>query len=369
MTLPDFQLLRPRTLDEALALLARHAPHVQLLAGGTDLIPSLRQGLFSPRYLLDLRALSELRGIHAQPDGSLAIGALTTLAQLEQSPLIARDYPVLHQAAAAVASPLLRNMGTLGGNLCLDTRCLWYNQSLAWRRSCGFCIKKDDVPAPAGPKTALTAGPAAAPALLCHVAPGGTRCWAAFSADTPPALLCLDAELEIAVATDSGSPASAGVTLAGVSGRRRLPLREFYTGLGEARIHLQPHELVTRVFLPASAAGWRGVYRKLRVRGSIDYPLAGVAVALKLASPPSLASPARIAAARLAITAVNPAPLLVPDADRLLAGRLLDDDLAAAVAELVARTAKPLTTSALTPEYRREMVRVFARRALLAAAA
>ena len=144
-----------------------------------------------------------------------------------------------------MASPLLRNMGTIGGNICLDTRCLWYNQSLTWRKGCGFCIKKDGD--------------------LCHVAPGGTKCWAAFSGDTPPALLCLDAEIEIASA----------------SGTRRMPLSEFYTGDGDAYRKLRPDELLTRVFLPESSAGYRGVYRKLRVRGSIDYPLAGVAVVMK----------------------------------------------------------------------------------------
>jgi 4-hydroxybenzoyl-CoA reductase subunit beta len=217
-------------------------------------------------------------------------------------------------------------MGTIGGNICLDTRCLWYNQSLTWRKGCGFCIKKDGD--------------------LCHVAPGGTKCWAVFSGDTPPALLCLNAEIEIASA----------------SGTRRLPLRDFYTGLGDNYRKLQPNELVTRVFLPASTADYRGVYRKLRVRGSIDYPLAGVAVVMKRSN-------GHIADARIGITAVNPAPLLVKGAGDLLTGKVVDEALAAAVGDLAAKTAKPLTTSALTPEYRREMIRVFTKRAVLAAAA
>jgi 4-hydroxybenzoyl-CoA reductase subunit beta len=340
MSLPSFQLLRPHSLDEAVALLATHAPEVQIIAGGTDLIPSLRQRLFAPRCLLDLRLVRELRGIvpHAQ---GLAIGALTTLTEIERSREIAQRYPALHEAAKTVASPVLRNMGTLGGNICLDTRCLWYNQSRAWRKSCGFCIKKDGD--------------------LCHVAPGGTKCWAVFSADTPPALLCLDAEIEIASAR----------------GLRRLPLTEFYTNAGDDRMKLAKDELLTRILLPPHTAGWRGAYRKLRIRGSIDYPLAGVAVALKLsdsavndAGPPGRAGFARsgVQDVRLAITAVNPAPLLVNGAHEALAGRELTDELADSLAELAVRAAKPLTTSALTPEYRREMVRVFARRALLAAA-
>ena len=230
---------------------------------------------------------------------------------------------MLYQAAKTVASPVLRNMGTIGGNLCLDTRCLWYNQSLLWRQSCGFCLKKDGD--------------------LCHVAPGGKFCWATFSGDTPPALLCLGAEIEIA----------------GPNGLRRTPLSEFYVNDGIVRLHLAPNEIVTRVHLPESSAGWRGSYQKLRVRGSIDYPLAGVAVALKMRS-------GRVEDARVAITAVNPAPFLVKDADAQLVGAVPTEELAERIGDLAASTAKPLTTSALTPEYRREMVRVFAKRAVLA---
>ncbi len=339
MSLPQFKLLRPRTIEEAVSLLAKHSDRVvagdspanvsshnlRIVAGGTDLIPSMRQKLFEPQYVLDIRHIAEMKGIREQQGSGVEIAALTSLTTIERSDLLRRRYPVLTEAAATVASPLLRNMGTIGGNICLDTRCLWYNQSLTWRKGCGFCIKKDGD--------------------LCHVAPGGTKCWAAFSADTPPALLCLNAEIEIASA----------------SGLRRLPLRDFYTGDGVAYRNLQPNELVTRVFLPESSADYRGVYRKLRVRGSIDYPLAGVAVVIKRTN-------GHIADARLAITAVNPAPLMVKGASELLAGKILDEALAEAAGDLAAKTAKPLTTSALTPEYRREMIRVFTKRAVLAAA-
>jgi 4-hydroxybenzoyl-CoA reductase subunit beta len=318
-------LLRPRAIEEAVAYLAKHAGNVRVLAGGTDLIPSMRQKLFEPGCVLDLRGLSELRGIRPQTNGVVEIGALTTLSSIEKSTYLRQHYPVLTEAAATVASPVLRNMGTVGGNICLDTRCLWYNQSLTWRKGCGFCIKKDG--------------------NLCHVAPGGTKCWAAFSGDTPPALLCLNAEIEIA----------------GPDGRRRISLRDFYTGDGENYRKLLPTESVTRVFLPAESADYCGIYRKLRVRGSIDYPLAGVAVAMKRSN-------GHVADARIAITAVNPAPLLLQHAGEMLIGRAVDEALADAVGDLAARTAKPLTTSALTPEYRREMIRVFTKRAVLAAA-
>ena len=325
MSLPEFQLLRPRTLDEAVALMAKHEGECRIVAGGTDLLPSMKQKLFTPPYVLDLRGVSELRGIRNVPGRGLQIGALTTLSVIEHSAVIRRDYPVLHEAVKTVASPVIRNMATLGGNICLDTRCLWYNQSLLWRKSCGFCLKKDGD--------------------LCHVAPGGSFCWATFSGDTPPALLCLGAELEIA----------------GPHGVRHTPLSEFYINDGIVRLHLASDEIVTRVLLPENAAGWRGSYHKLRVRGSIDYPLAGVAVALKM-------SVGRVEDARLAITALNPAPHLVKDADVHLIGMAPDEEMAEKIGEIAARTAKPLTTSALTPEYRREMVKVFAKRAVIACA-
>jgi 4-hydroxybenzoyl-CoA reductase subunit beta len=326
LSLPQFKLLRPRTIQEAVGHLTRHGGRVQIVAGGTDLLPSMGQKLFEPEYLLDVRGIDELRKIKVVPGAGVELGALVTLSTIEDSDYIQRHYPVLREAAKTVASPILRNMGTIGGNICLDTRCLWYNQSLTWRKSCGFCIKKDGD--------------------LCHVAPGGKKCWAAFSGDTPPALLCLNAELEIA----------------GPKGMRKMPLAEFYTGIGDMRMRLESDELVTRVFLLESAAGYKGAYLKLRVRGSIDYPLAGIAVALKKTN-------GTIEDARIAITAVNPAPMLVPEAARALIGKPADQQVAALVGELAARTAKPLTTSALTPEYRREMVRVFAKRAVLQAAA
>jgi 4-hydroxybenzoyl-CoA reductase subunit beta len=325
LSLPQFKLLRPKSIAEAVELLAKYSGSVRVLAGGTDIIPSMRQKLFEPDYVLDLRGIAEIRGIKPQPDRSVEIGALTTIRAIERSEFLREHYPVLAEAASTVASPVLRNMGTIGGNICLDTRCLWYNQSLTWRKGCGFCIKKDGD--------------------LCHVAPGGTKCWAAFSGDTPPALLCLKGEIEIASA----------------KGTRRIPLDDFYTGLGDNYRKLQPHELVTRIFLPASSAGYRGVYRKLRVRGSIDYPLAGVAVVMKRSN-------GHIADARIGITAVNPAPLLVKGASEMLVGKAVDDALAEAAGDLAAKISKPLTTSALTPEYRRAMIRVFTKRAVLAAA-
>jgi 4-hydroxybenzoyl-CoA reductase subunit beta len=325
MSLPTFKLLRPRTLEEAVSHMDRHAGNIQVLAGGTDLLPSMKQKLFTPGYLLEIRGIEELRGIHVVPGRGAEIGALTPLSAIEDSEFVRRNYRVLYEAAKTVASPILRNMGTLGGNICLDTRCVWYNQSLQWRKSCGFCIKKDGD--------------------LCHVAPGGTMCWAAFSGDTPPALLCLGAELEIA----------------GPKGMRRIALKDFYSGMGDAHLKLDPDEMLTRIFLPEASLGWKGAYLKLRIRGSIDYPLAGVAAAYREKG-------GSVEAAQVAITAVNPTPVLVTGAEHALVGKQVDEHVATVVGELAAKSAKPLTTSALTPEYRREMVKVFAKRAVLAAA-
>jgi 4-hydroxybenzoyl-CoA reductase subunit beta len=294
-----------------------------LVAGGTDLFPNMKRRQFTPEVLISLARVQDAAGI--QHNGHLELSAGTTLTAVATDTGIRERYTALARAAEVVSTPQLRNMGTIGGNICLDTRCLWYNQSLTWRKGCGFCIKKDGD--------------------LCHVAPGGTKCWAVFSGDTPPALLCLAAEIEIASA----------------SGSRRMPLSDFYTGEGDAYRNLRSDELLTQIFLPESSADYRGVYRKLRVRGSIDYPLAGVAVVMKKSN-------GHIADARVAITAVNPAPLLVKGAGELLAGQTLDEASAVAIGDLAAKMARPLTTSALTPEYRREMIRVFTKRAVLAAA-
>src|SRR5260370_16962535 len=199
---------------------------MRVLAGGPDLIPSMRQKLFEPEYVLDLHGLTEVRGVRTQIEGGVEIGALTTVSGIEKSPYLRQHFPVLTEAAATVASPVLRNMGTIGGNICLDTRCLWYNQSLTWRKGCGFCIKKDG--------------------NLCHVAPSGTKCWAAFSGDTPPALLCLNAEIEIV----------------GPKGGRRISLQDFYTGDGENCRRLLSSRLVPPVYLPPHSARDLTLYRQ-----------------------------------------------------------------------------------------------------------
>ncbi len=321
MTLPNFELLRPASLGETLSALERFGPEARVIAGGTDLIPSMKQRLFAPRVLVDLKRLRELDFIRVEEDGGLAIGALTRISALAESSVIAERFPVLHEAAKTVASPLLRNLGTLGGNLCLDTRCLYYNQSEFWRASLGYCLKKDGT--------------------RCHVAPGGQFCWAAFSGDTAPALLALDARIQ----------------LAGPRGTRELPLADFYSNDGVAHLAKGTSELVTGISIPAASAGWCGVYRKYRIRQAIDYPLAGVAAVMRKAPDGTCLE------ARIALTGVNPAPKLV-SAAALLRGCRYKAALVEEVAHEAIRTGKPLRTSASTPEYRRHILRVFVRRAL-----
>ena len=321
MSLPPFEVLRPWNLDAAVATLGRFGLDVKLVAGGTDLIPSMNQGLFAPKILLDLKGLRDLRFIRFDPERGLTVGAVTTISALTDSPVIARHFPVLHAAARNVASPLLRNMGTVGGNLCLDTRCLYYNQSAFWRQSLGGCIKNEGT--------------------ICHVAPASDKCWAAFSGDVAPALLVL----------------GASVRLASPRGWREVALADFYANDGLVHINKTHDEIVTSVHVPAASAGWSGAYRKLRIRHSIDYPLAGVAVAMQRNRDGTCVQ------ARVALTAVNPAPKLVKAAE-VLAGKQYDQALVEQVAADAIRTGKPLRTSASTMEYRRHMVRVFVRRAL-----
>jgi 4-hydroxybenzoyl-CoA reductase subunit beta len=322
MTMPACSVARPATVEEAVRMLAEHGPEAMIIAGGTDVVPNLQMKLFAPRVLVDVKPIRALHGITYAAAGALRVGALTTLTEIVESPVVRANYPVLASAAATIAGPLQRNMGTLGGNLCLETRCLWYNQSYFWRKSLGFCLKKDGD--------------------VCHVAPGGKRCWAVWSGDSAPALLALDAEIEIA----------------GPRGVRRLPIAKFYKNDGMDRIALGRDELVTAAYLPARTAGRRGGYHKLRIRNSIDYPLAGVAVVLDV----DRAGVCRDA--RVAVTGVNPAPLVVKEAGEWLAGQAYSPELVERVAQAAIRTGKPLTTSASTPVYRREMLRVFTRRAL-----
>jgi 4-hydroxybenzoyl-CoA reductase subunit beta len=314
MSLPVFDVFIPKSLNEALAFYSENLGDTKIIAGGTDLVPSLKQRLFEPRFLLDIKSLQELHGVQEMTDGGLRIGALTTITDLVENPILQKHFSVLQQAAATVAGPNLRNVGTLGGNICLDTRCYWYNQSYFWRQSCGFCIKKDGT--------------------LCHVAPGSKTCWAVYSGDTAAALLTLDARLR----------------LVSSKGERLLSISEFFVNDGLIRNKIDPGEILFDVLIPSKSRDYNGAYEKYRIRGSVDYPLAGVAVAIK-------GSNGSTEDVRIALTAVNPLPVLLKDPLALFQNR---EELQ----KLANRTAKPLKTSASTMEYRRHMIGVLLKRSM-----
>lgn len=321
LTLPRFHLHRPRTLEEALKILAEHRADARILAGGTDLVVNLRNRLFTPGHVIHIGRLRGLEEIAFTPGRGLRIGALATIARIASHPGVREAYPVLARAAAAVAGPTLRAMGTAGGNICLDTRCQWYNQSRFWRESCGFCLKKDGE--------------------VCHVAPGSSICWAAYSGDLAPALLALDGE----------------AVVASVRGERVVALRHFFLEDGLRKLDLAADEILTELRVPAAKEGLRGFYGKLRTRGSIDFPLAGVAVAARIDADGAFRD------ASAALTAVGPRPFLVEGATEILEGvKACDEDAIGRVAHLAHRLANPMRTGGgLQPAYRRHRVGLFTR--------
>jgi len=330
LRLPKFELAKPRTIDEAVGLLVEAGPSAVVIAGGTDLVPNMKHELVTPELVVSLAGIAELRGICVDDDGTLVIGAMTTLAEVAADERVRERAPALAQAASLVAGPQLRTMGTLGGNVLLDTRCQWINQSHFWRSALGFCLKKD------GTK--------------CHVVEGGAKCVAAASNDTAPALMTLDAELRIE----------------GPGGTTRLPLEDFWVADGIYNKKLQPSQLLTAVRVPPTPAGHRGAYGKLRDRGSIDFPLLGVAVRLELDDNECVGQ------ADLVLIALQARPVRVKSATQLLAGaRVGSDAFAAAVnalADKAYKQCRPMPNIPGDADYRREMVPVYVRRTLLAAA-
>lgn len=315
-SLPSFKLAKPRDLAEATALLAGD-PNARVLAGGTDLVANLRDGLVVPSTLVDLGAIEELAALRIGARG-IRIGARVTLARLAADVEIGTLYPAIAQAAASVAGPAHRSVATVGGNLCLDTRCVFYNQSEWWRRANRYCLKyRGDV---------------------CHVAPQGKSCQAAYSGDLAPALLALDAEAEIA----------------GAGGSRRIALADLYVEDGAAHLALRAGEIVAAVHIPAHAAGLRCGYRKARVRGAIDFPLAGVAAALCVEG-------GLLESLRVAVTGTNSRPFVLQGTDEWV-GRALDETLPAAVGKRVQHQVRPLRTTVTAANYRRQVAAVLATR-------
>ncbi len=327
--LPHLDLVRPRSLDEVIAARAAYAES-RLLGGGTDLVVNIRRGIVAPPVLIDVNGVPELRTIKADA-AALEIGAAVTLAELAAHPDVARRYPVVAQAAGHIAGPTQRNMGTVGGNLCLDTRCIYYNQSEWWRAANAHCLK--------------TTG------TVCHVAPKSRGvCFATFSGDLAPALLVLDAEIDIA----------------GPAGRRTMPLADLYIGHarqnepvtetrgdGKYFLALRPGEFVAAVRVK-NTPGLRSAYDKIRIRRSIEYPVAGVAVALRRDDD-------TLADLRVAFTGTNPRPVRLSGAAALCGGPL-DARVFAGLDALVRDQIMAMKTTFTPGHYRRRVAGVLARR-------
>ena len=327
--LPDFEVVRPTTLDALVAARAAH-PQSSLLGGGTDLVVNIRRGIVAPKVLIETNGVAELRAIDANAK-ELVIGAAVTLTELAAHPEVMRHYPAAAQAAAHIAGPTQRNMGTVGGNLCLDTRCIFYNQSEWWRDANRHCLK--------------TTG------TICHVAPKSRGvCFATFSGDLAPALLILDGEIDIA----------------GPAGRRTIPLADLYIGYahqdepvtetrgdGKYYLALRPGEIVTAVRAKNTPA-LRSAYDKIRIRRSIEYPVTGVAVALRRDGE-------MLVDLRVAFTGTNPRPVRLAGTERLCGGAL-DTRVFAGLEALVRDQIMAMKTTFTPGHYRRRVASVLARR-------
>jgi 4-hydroxybenzoyl-CoA reductase subunit beta len=323
--LPAFELIRPTALAEVLAARAAH-PGSRLIGGGTDILVNIRRGILAPPALIDMNAVAELRTLRADAD-TIEISASVTLAELAQHPQVIAHYPVVAQAAQVIAGATHRNMGTVGGNICLDTRCIFYNQSEWWRAANDHCLK--------------TTGE------ICHVAPKSHGvCFATFSGDLAPALLTLGAEVDLA------SPA----------GRRTLPLRELYIGYarhdtaggdGKNFLALAPGEIVTAV-RARNTPGLRSAYDKIRIRRSIEYPVCGVAVALRRDGE-------RLTDLRVAFTGTNPRPVLLEHTEKLCGGAL-GEPVFQGLDKLVRDQIMAMKTTFTPGHYRRRVAGVLARR-------
>ena len=318
-SMPAFVLKRPTSVAEAAALLAGD-PQARLLAGGTDLVPNMRRGIARPSILIDLGEVTGLDAVTFAPEGTW-IGARLRLAQLASDASFAAAWPAITQAAGSIAGPGHRSAATVGGNLCLDTRCVFYNQSEWWRAANDYCLKL-------GGDT-------------CHVAPQGARCHAAFSGDLAPALLVHDAEVELVASR----------------GTRRIALADMYRDDGAAHLTIARDEILTRVWVPAAANGRASGYRKARARAAMDFPLAGVACSVAVGDDGS------IRALRVALTGTNSHPLVLAGTDALV-GRIADDETLTTLGKLVQKQVSPMRTTVTQSNYRRQVAAVLAQRLL-----
>jgi 4-hydroxybenzoyl-CoA reductase subunit beta len=320
LRLPRFDYIEPGSVADAIGMRAEAGDDAVFVAGGTDLYPNMKRRQQTPGTVISLAKIAELATIDGTPESGVRVGAGVTLTELARHPLIVEHYPAVARAAHLVSTPLLRNMGTIGGNLLLDTRCNYYDQTYEWRKAIDFCMKKDGA--------------------VCWVAPSSPRCWAVQSSDGAP----------VAVAT------GAEVTLASTRGERRTPASELYNNDGMRYLTKAPDELLVSYHLPPRGA-WRATYHKLRRRGSFDFPVLGVAARVDM-------DDGVVTAARIVLGGVASYPMEVQEAGEAIVGTRLDETAIAAAADAAFRPAKPMDNTDFTLAWRKEMVRVYVQRAL-----
>jgi 4-hydroxybenzoyl-CoA reductase beta subunit len=324
MKLPYFEYLEPRTLDQVLQGLSEHPGQTRLLAGGTDLLPLMRFGLAQPTHVTSLRSLSALHGVTVR-NGELRIGSMTTLTELLSSNDVKESFAALYEALETVAAPPIRNAATIGGNLCQNSRCLFYNQSKTWREEQPACFK--------------------AGGDVCLAVPGGKKCFSVYQSDLAPALIAFGAR----------------ITVEKKSSSRTIPLEKLFSGEAKHPIALSDDEMITEVLLPVPKGQVGSAYRKMRMRSAVDYSLLSVAVVI------CLNNQGKIDAARVVLGAAGPAPSVAHEAADLLLGKAppgLDLDT---IGHAVAGGTQMVNNLVLPASYRRRMIPVFARRAIEAA--
>ena len=321
MRLPRFRLLVPRTIEEAVAIKREAPPDAAYVAGGTDLYPNMKRRHQEPPVLIALHAIPALRGIETRADGGLSIGAATTLTEVAEDPRVTAACPALATAVRLISTPILRNMGTIGGNLLLDTRCNYYDQNYEWREAIDFCMKKDG--------------------RICWVAPQSPRCWAVQSADSVPLLVAVGATAD----------------LRGPEGERTVPVQALYRDDGVLYLAKQRDELLTRIHMP-TPNGWRASYRKLRRRGAFDFPVLGVGAWA------SFDEGGAVADARIVLGGVGSAPDVVETAREALLRKPLQEDTIETAARAAWKAGRPLDNTDFTLSWRKEMIRPLVRRTL-----
>lgn len=333
MRLPKFTYRTPRTVAEAVKIVADTGPEAQFVAGGTDLYPNMKRRQQMPATVISVMRLPELNQISGEGASGVRIGASMTLTDVINNPIVQRDYPVINSAARTISTPILRNMGTIGGNLLLDTRCNYYDQNYEWRKAINFCLKKDGD--------------------ICWVAPGSSKCWAVQSSDLVPVMVAIGAKFR----------------LASTLGERMVDAAGFYNDDGIDYLKKRPDELLVDIHLPPTN-GWRASYQKLRRRGAFDFPVLGVAAYIRSSAAngneagTGSGGDRIIAEAKIVLGGVAPSPVQVNEAAQVLIGNPLNDDQIQAAAEAAYVKARPLDNTDFVSQWRKQMARQYTLRAL-----